>query len=120
MKANELRVNNIVRSITHKSDVQVNLIDFHEIYSHLGPILLTEEWLLKFGFEWGKFASNTHSFLSLNMPIGGSAMPFFYSSDGTVVELLEAEYEHTIREIKYVHDLQNLWFTLVGEELEIK
>jgi len=82
----------------------------------LSAIPLTEEWLLKLGFTCsssGKFKEiklNTNSSLFkmkeddyITMEIGGD-MPD------------ETELKH----IKHVHQLQNLYFALCGEELTVK
>ncbi|MDV3583431.1 hypothetical protein CMU85_18180 [Elizabethkingia anophelis] len=66
------------------------------------PIELTEEWLLKFGFE--KHGSKwCHSVLSTNIIKGNG----FYMN-------------YVNKEIKYVHELQNLFYALTNEELTIK
>lgn len=67
------------------------------------PIPLTEEWLLKFGFE----------------PLGSSRFDFkiftYYLYDGSFYNQ-----SSRLSTIKYVHQLQNLYFALTGEELKIK
>lgn len=69
------------------------------------PILITEEWLLKLGFE------------PVNILHDGTkvfrAEPYFYFKDGIGRISIHAP------EIKYVHQLQNLYFALTGEELTI-
>ena len=73
------------------------------------PIPLTEEWLVKFGFKIeGKTWGNTN-----------------YSKDFSGIWLQDRGelYKCTISngnkhiEIRYVHQLQNLYFALTGEEL---
>jgi len=72
------------------------------------PIPLTEEWLLKFGFEY----RGGHGYKS---PMGEN---FYFSiGNGFIHEM----YRHTnFKGVKYVHQLQNLYFVLTGEELTIK
>lgn len=122
MKANEFRIGNLVlmdgkevggiseirsnhSKILYKGEVngdispRLSLIEF----IRLEPIPLTEEWLVRFGFRkinttWfklGNFAVN----ISLDVEWGGNWMGV---------------------RLKYVHQLQNLYFALTGEELTIK
>lgn len=126
MKATELRVGNLV-SYSHKeinldyTEVSINslyLIDRGFPYdARFKPIPLTEEWLVKFGFN--------------NYHCGWTG--WFYLQDCNLVvrnmedkfvalwDLRDDEFNHTfLREIDSVHDLQNLYFSLTGEELELK
>jgi hypothetical protein len=76
------------------------------------PIELTEEWFLKFGFDsldtsFGKlfeFRTGRYAWLIDNF----GSLHLYYS-----------EYEN-IANVKYVHQLQNLYFALTGQELEVK
>ena len=109
MKANELRIGNIIESRT-KHPIIVNwgtlkaLENGEKTYF---PIPLTEEWLLKFGFEWKNFAMRNGR-ISIR------------ESDGKYNLHLTNEAASTITiQIKYVHQLQNLYFALTGEELTI-
>lgn len=69
------------------------------------PILLTEEWLLRFGFEKsGLYWTNGL------MIINPTSEDFVFDYGMT---------KHQSR-IKYVHQLQNLFHALTGEELTIK
>jgi hypothetical protein len=119
MKANELRIGNIVlrKEFLHsnlencrfdKIVVTHNDINACHIYNrHFEPIPLTEEWLLKFGFEWKQIkdvSSYTFSKLEIYQYSSNNNKIFFEYSDGEV-------------ELKYVHQLQNLYFALTGEEL---
>ena len=83
------------------------------------PIPLTEEWLLRFGFEvlngstvWANKKelnydlSNEHQIFKNEISI--SDFKFIYLND------------NLISKIDYVHSLQNLYFSLTGEELETK
>lgn len=78
--------------------------------SDLQPIPLTKEWLLKFGFEqqkWGDFILTYYR--------KGNIL--YSLSDGNV-ELNEPNI--CLTQLKHVHQLQNLYFALTGEELTIK
>ena len=73
------------------------------------PIPLTEEWLLKFGFK-----KDTMSFwggwLSPSFDLGSQLRIRTYSED---------TYQMREVRLKHVHQLQNLYFALTGEELII-
>tara|TARA_R110002167_G_scaffold331706_1_gene538369 strand:+ start:16534 stop:16917 length:384 start_codon:yes stop_codon:yes gene_type:complete len=73
---------------------------------HLKPIPLTEEWLLKFGFEKYEFdhKENQYRFKERLLVIRKG----FFCDYGTSVEL------------KHVHQLQNLYYALTGEELTLE
>ena len=78
----------------------------------VSPIPLTEEWLLKLGFKKQKASElyieyDNDRFIVVNCLMGVHL--------GFDVEVyFEEEYEH----IKYVHQLQNLYYTLTGKELK--
>ena len=106
MKASELRVNSY-----HYFNGQVVKLDLDSIHGvatydlldQYQAIPLTEEWLVRFGFDY----------LDLR----------FWSSK-LCIHLKDNEfyvlYEQGRLFIQYVHQLQNLYFALTGEELEIK
>lgn len=131
MKANELRIWNLVfeekgypamaRIVGIKEN---NIIEIYSFMANNGadfnyececsscePIPLTEEWLLRFGFE--KIVTNGIEFVKYSK----------YKTFEIEVSLFVMDYKLvTINdfEINYVHQLQNLYFALTGEELEIK
>ncbi len=75
------------------------------------PIPLTEEWLLKFGFE----KLHKDFYLDyLNMTFS------FDVKYGMGILLRTHEDSIDQKHIKHVHQLQNLYFALTGEELKIK
>ena len=85
--------NSTIRDIFHLS---INDTDIFE------PIPITEEWLLKCGFvkdEYEMFVFNRKVIYKKN-----DNTFHFYTCD---------------IEIKHIHQLQNLYFALTGEELEI-
>jgi hypothetical protein len=111
MKATELRIGNLVNENGEVIKIrQETLCDFANGYVVFEPIPLTEEWLLKFGFkkpahtwcgdvfhltEWDKYPINWCVAMNKNNAV-------------------------IIEKLKYVHQLQNLYFALTGEELKIK
>jgi hypothetical protein len=132
MKNTELRIGNYVQSrieVGQKWDIIVSANDLIGNYKLFEPILLTEEWLVKFGFitmdaevdfmEYAKeFEDGSFRFSVFND--GGLDMvnnyPFYITTTGQM-KGWETEYK---TEFKYVHQLQNLYFCLCGEELILK
>lgn len=81
-----------------------------ETFSDFEPIPLTEEWLLKFGFEKTPWYFNSY-----RLVIGNNDYAILIDLDGDceVGDIITCK-------IQYVHQLQNLYFALTGEELTIK
>ena len=107
MKANELRIGNHIRYRNEIIEVQSTDILSAELSpSDFSAIILTEEWLLKFGFKrfpWGLVVGN------------------LLFKDNLKCTELTFEVGNGFRvEIKYIHQLQNLYFALTGEELTLK
>lgn len=124
MKANELRIGNIIKNknsicivcgILNESDLFVNN-EYEEWYPDLSectPIPLTEEWLLKFGFEKEIVLESTKSIFYTKGEI-----TLFYYIDYNVFKFDMLIINDGI-EIKSVNKLQNLYFTLTEEELTL-
>ena len=117
IRANELRIGNYYHLVEEGVDINevyqisdgysLHLIDE---YNNAKPIPLTEEWLLKMCFECGQLKTSKRFWIpNFNIRI-------FNKSGKTQVSHSGKVYEH----IKYVHQLQNLYFALTGEELKIK
>ena len=92
MKANELRIGNWVN---WGQDFQLDLGSLTQHYYNdvLQPIPLTAEWVKRFGLNQSNL-------------VGG-----IYTDGDLYI---------TVDMPKYVHQLQNLYFALTGEELTIK
>lgn len=108
MEANELRIGNIFEGLIIESITKtgVNFYAGYEGYietefEDLKPIPLTEGWLLDLGLRGRR--------LWVFEIFGDNERGFHISSEG-------GEWIF----IKYVHQLQNLYFALTGEELEVK
>jgi len=81
-------------------------------WNDLDPILLDEEWLLKFGFD----KEDSLTFKKDWFELWGSS----YSGDYQLrIYKVGNDYEKIIN-IKYVHTLQNLYKSLIGDKLEIQ
>jgi hypothetical protein len=125
MKTTELRINNILLGGIVTS-INKNSFRVFDGYSHfdseamiedwLGgqPIPITGDWLLKLGFDkFGSFysvfyGSNYHSF---TIKSKDGDLRFDIDEHGIITTSIK--YNH----IRYVHQLQNLYFALKGEEL---
>lgn len=111
MKKNELRIGNFVHHPSTSRTYQVNEYDLLAFAKNLvtnTPITLTEEWFLKFGFkhedDYLELQINEH--LSI-IYVGYLALMI----DGVIIQLNNTNSDK-------VHQLQNLYFDLTGEELK--
>jgi hypothetical protein len=125
MKATDLRIGNlfyyrVVDQLDERKEwFEVSEIDYDdlrvigikdEMNQDYQPIPLTEEWLLKFGFETSKRLWDSFS------------RSYYYLSkkDKLCFNLHESKnifYMYEYKHIKHVHQLQNLYFALTGTEL---
>jgi len=85
-----------------------------EYFKDIQPIPLTEEWLLKFGFE-----KRDGNYYKSRYVIEQGISQFFDNGMSFRITINNTESAHA-NSIKYVHQLQNLYYVLNGEELEIK
>jgi hypothetical protein len=115
MKPNELRIGNWVEiqgleskiiSVDTEGCICENEYceDFenNNITQNLQPIPLTEEWLERFGFEYSDLNGDSGLWKIPPFQIYGKCNQFIY--------------EYAL-DVNYVHQLQNLYFALTGEEL---
>jgi len=123
MKAKELRIGNFLRTpngINHVSGIQdrevVEVGEIGYVIEMVKPIPLTEEWLLNFGFE--TYTTEKSKVYKL----GNFMVTYVLKGRFAGNKYLKAfnisfsEFGH----IKHVHTLQNLYFALTGEELQIR
>lgn len=110
MEANELRIGNYVmwqNTLIH--------IETHNLFNRTlqkinedrcNPVPLTEEWLLKFGFISDEITFELNGFM-----LGQYKDNHFYYLPTNQINLRHKN------QIKYVHQLQNLYFALSGKEI---
>jgi hypothetical protein len=112
MKATELRIGNLVYD-NLGGTLKIKGISLESDLSHIKPIPLTEEWLLKFGFikENFHYVIDKDKYHTFSILIGIISFPFIKSNDKVISE------NFSFYGIKYVHQLQNLYFALTGKEL---
>jgi hypothetical protein len=122
MKANELRIGNLVY---HNDKIfQVDLRTFAEIHEGnvklipflMKPIPLTEEWLLKFGFE----QKGINIFILYKIILYCSKHRYYFKFPIEPSSIIIPYIEFGATYLSYVHQLQNLYYTLTNEELQIK
>lgn len=87
-----------------------DIVDIEKFPDNYRPIPLTEEWLIRFGFE--EVSKDTWHKESFFIEFDIQAGFGFNIENNQGVHLLTG--------IEYVHELQNLYFALTGEELQIK
>ena len=86
----------------------------------LKPIPLTEEWLLNFGFELEADEGDIKYFMNnrINRNYG---VKLYDNEELYIYHEYPMSCEYTIlQEINHVHQLQNLYWCLCGEELTLK
>lgn len=113
---NELRIGNYVSGGVNKDVAQITeirengvMLSEHEdcpphYYDWISAIPLTEEWLIKFGYEKPEFTEST-----------------WYGKYHRIFEPIRGMYvcDTSGMTVKTVHQLQNIHHALTGEELKI-
>lgn len=129
----ELRIGNYVKFLEESkfNILQVDLNDICNIESDIEgvfePIKLTKEWLIKFGF---KEILNPDTYWNAERIYIYREYALFYDEtkiynldSGDIYYDISYQYRNghgIIKNIDYVHQLQNLYFALTGKELTIK
>lgn len=129
MKASELRIGNLLnfsngiqpdkeivvgRRFFSSAAIEKEDGDF-EITPYYRAIQLTDEWLLKLDFKKARtFDDNTRYIIGVN-PVTKDWMMYLTWLDNYEFPF----YTNGHHKIKYVHQLQNLYYALTGEELNI-
>jgi hypothetical protein len=135
MKATDLRIGNFityntvlakVESINKKDEIGLQLFHPHvdptsenasqynggylRLKTGLEPIVISEEWLIKFGFKGDDFWFSNEKI----------RMEKYITSPGWAFRKRGSEeYSTSIARVKYIHQLQNLYFAIFGEELKL-
>jgi hypothetical protein len=126
MKAQELRIGNLVRTISEESEVlrieAIKIFDNTtdkdcvrlESFSKwieidcIEPIILTEDWLIKLGFKQVPKIKSEYYKHGISFDI----------KDNTCFLETDSQPEY-FNHIKHLNQLQNFYFLLTNEELEI-
>lgn len=137
LHAHELRIGNCLRLgevILKVSEINNNCFytteedgnDFKSTVWDIEPIELTEEWLLKFGFIKSGTNTDSHWYKGDNEGISRIGLKqykdLFNNNHISFDFNVGGAYCISSVDIKieFVHQLQNLYFALTGEELRIK
>ncbi len=115
MKATELRIGNIIECYLGApisesiesvvcADTFINFDKYPKTTYH--PIPLTDEWLIKFGFEDSSSFGVEYYELGKITICQSDCLAYIEDLNGV--------------EIKHVHQLQNLYFALTGEEFTLQ
>lgn len=120
MKATDLRIGNIIYNTKGQVDV-VNLdalkyIQDYERIHQASEVSLTGEWMHDFGFSSSFTTDPQERPASKKYEINNFTI---YQVDEDKQEFVFFAEKHSI-DVKYVHQLQNLYFALNGEELTCK
>jgi len=117
IKANELRIGNKVDyygnivTINSINDTDVGFSDYipidYPLFDDINPVPITKDWLVRFGFE-----DDGPEWYWLNANDKLTSIGYSYNIKRQVIDFCEIEIT-----IKYIHQLQNLYFALTGEEL---
>lgn len=125
MEAKELRIGNWVNIYDDYTSQVTGLTENGKVWcvkrptdekcawNQVNPIPLTEEWLRRLGLNVRQREADECTWLEFDFPV---VEELVQSSDGTYFFDCDSD---TLR-IMYVHQLQNLYFSLTGEELTIK
>lgn len=119
MKENEWRINNYYLFNGDGEPIKCKWISIDNDMDFMKPIPLTADWLIKLGFEHEK--DNCYK---IPCKIIGGYYKIYYSRINNEIHAFGVSYEDEPKEvnnfswnIKYVNQLQNLYFALTGEEL---
>ncbi len=122
MKANELRIGNWVNflsnpikieGVTNRLRPNCGYYHFEGFKNpmkgiHVSPIELNEEWLLKFGFNSDE----------ITFELNGFMLGWFKNNEFYYLPTNQISFRNKIQ-IKYLHQLQNLYFAITGNELSV-
>lgn len=112
LKASDLRIGNYVNYLDEV--IQIANISRADKLEGVKPIKLTEDWLIRFGFE------KDSEFRQIHLNILGR-LSFEMVNDDLYLQYNETKDRGILfNKIKTVHALQNLYYALTNEELTIK
>ncbi|NML70045.1 hypothetical protein HHL23_09550 [Chryseobacterium sp. RP-3-3] len=142
MEANELRIGNYIQLHRNPTDKFMSVHSIKSIFfynkesgyyyskldddfevnldSDVEPVKLTEDWLLKFGFDQMK-ESTTYEwkdgdYRSVQVDLKSNEAEIYLCGYDSVMSSQCFPVDH----IQYVHEFQNLFFALKGKELTLK
>lgn len=127
MNIKELRIGNYFYEENSKQIIKVielkeNSMTFSGKFSvkwQAKPIKLTKKLLLNLGFSFAENKSNLMGKRVLGIWIKDNMFSLYDNSETIINDVFGFGLTIKEVEIKYVHQLQNLYFDMIGEELEL-
>ena len=134
MKATELRIGNYVNEavrtkisrkiatyeITKIKALNIHHLEIFPISKNFESIQLTEEWFFTFGFEKSTVEEPYFKKNKIEVFKYSKGNFFLLGGNNTTYGIgLHDVWQGMEINIKYVHELQNLYFALTGEELSL-
>ena len=133
MESRELRIGNLIEVNTKEKRIDsldergINFYQdsygetsydgyFNSGFDLITPIPLTEEWLVKLGFD-KKENGYYKDFSGGSMRVDENIIALFIGSEYALNIAMDYDFVELPNEIPKVHQLQNLYFALTGEEL---
>jgi hypothetical protein len=132
METNELRIGNyistgvgeetVIELYQHKLLVGSTLSGSSVRYFEIDPIPLTEDWLVKFGFDKsiGFIMFIGEKFKGSSFEVSHNDLDRWYAFFRNFNKGEADDFVLLRNNLQYVHQLQNLYHALTGEELELK
>lgn len=103
-----------------KNGIRIEGQNFGHDYAHTEPIKITEQWLIDFGFKKEDLIDNSGYYYTLELSDSKYCDLSLSSGDKNgYIEVTLFPYEDYFR-YKYVHELQNLFFAITGQEISKK
>ena len=127
MEAKELRIGNFIRFEDDETTIEKIVVTYQHIrviskgLAEYKPIPLTKEWFVKFGFKKPMFGHGwENGYVELKCPEEIACSPIDDENDKNLYLHSGGEYQLSEVPVKYVHQLQNIFWCLMGEELTLK
>ncbi len=133
IQPNELRIGNLVYAEVGLPSLDIHQIKPKDIFdislglARIYPIPLTEEWLIKAGFVKNDLSYETDRItyfapddVSMQLTLINESTFIQFTLDDSVEGSFNLFESAPIADIKYLHQLQNIYFALTGDELNIE
>lgn len=127
------RICRVERLSIDTSENRISAINWSVTVSPIKPIVLNNEWLEKLGFEWSECLGlygleNSHEITGIDdfedeEDALNYFIHFYHDTEHIIVKSTNEHGEYCnlkFGKLKYVHELQNLYFAMTGEELTVK
>jgi hypothetical protein len=128
MTANELRIGNYIKLMYNYEDYETlqvtsdELVDVDKKRADYEPFPLTEDWLYKFGFK--NIDKGDNDYITYADPNHDYYLQIDVRKKDGKYSILDNSFDDlrdfSMIDIMYVHQLQNTYFALTGEELTFK